>query len=49
MSEKFLGSAKVTVRGQIVIPKDVREKYKIEEGNFVLFYDENGKLIIKKG
>jgi AbrB family looped-hinge helix DNA binding protein len=46
---KFLGSAKVTSRGQVVIPKEVREKFKIKEGDFVLFYDENGKLIIKKG
>lgn len=49
MAEKFLGSSKVTVRGQVVIPKDVREKFKINENDFVLFYDENGKLIIKKG
>lgn len=46
---KFLGSAKVTSRGQVVIPKEVREKFKINEGDFVLFYDKNGRLIIKKG
>jgi len=49
MVEKFLGSAKVTSRGQVVIPKEVRDKFKMEEGNFILFYDDNGKLLIKKG
>jgi len=47
--EKFLGSSKVTIRGQIVIPLDVRKRHGIKEGNHILFYDENGKLIIKKG
>ena len=46
---KFLGSAKVTSRGQVVIPKEVREKFKINQGDFVLFHDDDGKLTIKKG
>ena len=49
MSKKFLGSAKVTSRGQVVIPKEVRERFKIKKGNFILFYKENGKLTIQKG
>lgn len=49
MGEKFLGSSKVTVRGQVVIPKEVREKFKIGQNDFVLFYDDNGKLVIRKG
>lgn len=47
--EKFLGSSKITSRGQVVIPKEVRDKFKMDEGDFLLFYDIDGKLIIKKG
>lgn len=49
MVEKFLGSSKITSRGQVVIPKEVRDKFRINEGNFLLFYEVEGKLVIKRG
>jgi AbrB family looped-hinge helix DNA binding protein len=46
---KFLGSGKVTRSDQITIPKEARKRFTIEKGDFLLFYEEDGKLIIKKG
>lgn len=41
-------STKVTSKGQITIPKKVREKLGIFEGQKVIFYEENGVFYIKK-
>jgi len=46
---KFLGSGKVTRSDQVTIPKDAREKFMIKKGDFLLFYEEDGKLTVKKG
>ncbi len=45
----FLGSGKITRSNQVTIPKNVRERFKMKKGDFLLFYEEGGKLIIKKG
>ncbi|HUT82004.1 MAG TPA: AbrB/MazE/SpoVT family DNA-binding domain-containing protein [Candidatus Bathyarchaeia archaeon] len=46
---KFLGSATVSSRGQIVIPKKVRELFKLEEGEDIIFaQDDKGQLYIIK-
>ena len=42
-------STKVTSKGQITIPKKVRDKLGIFQGERVLFYEENGVFYIKKG
>ena len=41
--------AKVSVRGQISIPKEIRDKLGLKEGNYVTFREENGRIIIGKG
>jgi len=46
---QFLGSGKLTRSDQITIPKEARKRFSIEKGDFLLFYEEEGKLIIKKG
>ena len=43
------GSSKVTSKGQITIPQDIRNKYKITPGDMVYFLEEDGKLILRKG
>ena len=46
---KFLGSATVSSRGQIVIPKKVRELFQIKEGEDLVFaQDDRGLLYILK-
>lgn len=49
MERKHLASAKVTMRGQIRIPKKVSEKLGVEEADYILFYEEGNRIYIKKG
>ena len=42
-------STKVTSKGQITIPKKVRDKLGIYQGERILFCEENGVFYIKKG
>lgn len=40
----LLASAKMTSKGQITVPKTIRTKLNLDEGNSVIFYeDENQK------
>jgi AbrB family looped-hinge helix DNA binding protein len=39
---------KVGERGQVTIPKDIREKENIRSGDEVEFHDEDGEVTIKK-
>jgi AbrB family looped-hinge helix DNA binding protein len=39
--------AKVTTRGQITIPKEIRKKLNLKEGDKVVFIEENVKIIIE--
>ena len=47
----FWGSVKVGERGQIVIPKEARDKFDIKPGDSLVVFgkDKNQKLIIFKG
>jgi len=44
-----MGSSKVTSKGQITIPQDVREKFGIKPGDTVYFLEEDGRIILLKG
>ncbi len=35
--------AKVTSKGQITIPQDIREELNIKQGDKIIFFKENGK------
>ncbi len=49
MKEKFVGISKVGERGQIVIPKEVREMFDIKAGdNIVVLADINKGIAIVK-
>ena len=39
------GTATVGTKGQIVIPKSVREKYKIKTGDKVILFGSNAEVI----
>ena len=41
--------AKVTSKGQITIPIEIRKKLGIKEGSKVLFLEESERLILKPG
>lgn len=39
--------SKMTERGQITIPQEFREDLKLKKGEKILFFKENGKLILE--
>ena len=39
--------AKITTRGQICLPIEIRRKLKVKEGDKVVFLEENGRIIIE--
>ncbi len=46
---KVLGAAKILTKGQVTIPKAVRQRFRLEIGDLLLFVEENGKLVLRKG
>ena len=38
--------AKVTSKGQITIPLEIRKKLRLKDGDKVVFIEENGKIIM---
>lgn len=49
MNGKTLGAAKLSTKGQVTIPADARRKFSLCTGDVIVFIEENGKLILKKG
>jgi AbrB family looped-hinge helix DNA binding protein len=39
--------AKVTSKGQITIPRDIRVKMELKKGDKILFFEENGKCFFQ--
>ena len=39
--------ARVTAKGQITIPRDVRVKMNIKRGDKILFFEDNGKYFLQ--
>ena len=39
--------AKITSKGQITIPVQIRKKLKLKEGDKVFFYEEKGRVIFQ--
>ena len=39
--------AKITTRGQLTLPIEIRRKLKVSEGDKVVFYEENGKIMVE--
>jgi len=39
--------AKITSKGQITIPIDIRKKLKVKDGDKVVFIEENGRIIME--
>ena len=46
MSEVFMNNAKVMAKGQVTIPKKIREILEIENGDYVTFVVTEGKIQI---
>ena len=39
--------AKVTSKGQITIPKEIRDILKVKEGSKIIFFEKGGEIVIK--
>lgn len=39
--------AKVTSRGQITLPLAIRRTLDVKEGDKVVFYEENGRIVVE--
>lgn len=39
--------AKITTRGQITIPVEIRKKLGVRDGDKVVFIEENGRIIVE--
>ncbi|MCL2422242.1 MAG: AbrB/MazE/SpoVT family DNA-binding domain-containing protein, partial [Defluviitaleaceae bacterium] len=37
--------AKITTRGQITIPAAIRRRLSVKDGDKVIFFEENGRII----
>lgn len=40
-------TSKITSKGQITLPKEVRKLLNVQEGNIIVFERENDKIVIK--
>jgi len=45
----ILGVAKISAKNRLTIPKEVLTKYGFKKGDLILFVEEEGKLVVKKG
>jgi len=43
---KALGSSKVTVRFQVTVPEEVRNKLKVKEGDNLVFVEDGNRIYI---
>ena len=41
-------TARITVKGQLTIPKTVRESLNVEKGDAVIFIEKNGEIVVRK-
>ena len=46
MAEVFIDNAKVMAKGQVTIPKKIRDILEIENGDYVTFIVDDGKIQI---
>ena len=46
--KEILGMTTITYKYQVTIPKKLREKHKLSEGDTLIFVEEDGKVFLKK-
>lgn len=43
-----MNAARVSIRGQVAVPKAIREKLSIKEGDVVVFEERGGEVFIRR-
>ena len=46
--KEILGMSTITYKFQVTVPKKVREKHKLKEGDTLAFLEENGRIYVVK-
>ena len=49
MAREILGTSSMSHKHQVTIPKKAVEKFKIKTGETLVFVEEDGKLVLRKG
>ena len=47
--DNIIAESKVSSRGQIAIPKEIKRRLDIDEGDYLLFIDNGDDIELKKG
>lgn len=45
----FRGQSKITARGQITVPTEVRKKFGLKPGDILCFLEVDGSIVLKLG
>ena len=45
----FVGQSKMTQRGQITVPTEVRKKFGLKSGDVLCFFEVDGSIFLKLG
>lgn len=48
MVVEILGTSKLSAKFQITISKDVRERFGLDANDLLVFWDDSGKLVLRK-
>lgn len=48
MNQRVVATTKIFGNGETYIPVDIRKKYGIKNGDKVVWYEEDGKIILGK-
>jgi AbrB family looped-hinge helix DNA binding protein len=49
MPRERIGESRVTTKGQVTLPKDVRDFLNAEEGDYIIFFKEENRVFIEAG
>jgi AbrB family looped-hinge helix DNA binding protein len=45
----FVGQSKMTQRGQITVPTEIRKKFGLKPGDVLCFFEVDGSIFLKLG
>ena len=45
----LVGQSRITTRGQVTLPKEVRQKFALKPGDTVYFLEVDGSVLLKLG
>jgi len=49
MPKEQIGESRVTTKGQVTLPKNVRNLLNAEEGDYIMFFKEENRVYIEAG